>query len=94
MSRFHATLVKKSDKKWYIQDHSKNGTTVDGKAIPSNQEVKLKKRDKILCAGVAVQNPYGEGKPVNYKKILTVVSIFLLLGGVGYGLYSLKDAKH
>ena len=94
VSRFHATLVKKSDKKWYIQDHSKNGTTVNGKAIPSNQEVKLKKRDKILCAGVAVQNPYGEGKPVNYKKILTVVSIFLLLGGVGYGLYSLKGCQN
>ena len=32
-----------SDKNWYIQDHSKNGTTVNGKAIPSNQDIKLKK---------------------------------------------------
>ena len=57
VSRFHATLTKKSDKNWYIQDHSKNGTTVNGKAIPSNQDIKLKKGDKILCAGVPVPNP-------------------------------------
>lgn len=32
-----------SDKKWYIQDHSRNGTTVNGQPIPSNQDIKLKK---------------------------------------------------
>ena len=48
VSRFHATLTKKNDKNWYIQDHSKNGTTVNGKAIPSNQDIKLKK-GALLC---------------------------------------------
>ena len=91
VSRFHATLIKKNDKKWYIQDHSKNGTTVNGKAIPSNQDIKLKKGDKILCAGVPVPNPYGEGDPINYRKILMVLSILLLLCGGTYGIISIID---
>ena len=58
ISRFHATLKLKKDKKWYIQDHSKNGTTVNGILIPPNQDVRLKKTDKILCAGTECPNPY------------------------------------
>lgn len=93
VSRFHATLTKKSDKNWYIQDHSKNGTTVNGKAIPSNQDIKLKKGDKILCAGIQVPNPCGDGKPINYRKIITSLSIILLLCGIGYGFYSLRGCQ-
>lgn len=90
VSRFHATLIKKSDKKWYIQDHSKNGTMVNGKAIPSNLDIKLKKGDKILCAGVPVPNPYGEGQPINYRKLLTILFIVLAVSGVGIGVYSFR----
>lgn len=86
VSRFHATLTKKNDKKWYIQDHSKNGTTVNGKAIPSNQDIKLKKGDKILCAGVPVPNPYGEGRAINYRKIFTTLFIIVFLCGGTYGI--------
>lgn len=93
VSRFHATLTKKSDNNWYIQDHSKNGTTVNGKAIPSNQDIKLKKGDKILCAGVPAPNPCGEGKPINYRRIITVLSIILLMCGGSYGIYSLNGCK-
>lgn len=93
VSRFHATLTKKSDRNWYIQDHSKNGTTVNGKAIPSNQDIKLRKGDKILCAGVPVPNPCGEGKPINYRKIITALSIILLVCGGGYGIYSLRGCR-
>lgn len=89
VSRFHATLTKKNDKNWYIQDHSKNGTTVNGKAIPSNQDIKLKKGDKILCAGVPVPNPYGEGSSVNYRKIFMVLSLVLFLCGGTYGIMKL-----
>ncbi len=91
VSRFHATLTKRSDKKWYIQDHSKNGTTVNGKAIPSNVDIKLKKGDKILCAGVPVPNPYGENPPINYRKFLTILLIVLAVSGVGVGIYFLRD---
>jgi len=66
VSRFHATLKLKKDGKWYIQDHSKNGTTVNGIQVANNQEIQLKKSDKIFCAGVEVPNPYtgenGKGK--------------------------------
>lgn len=62
VSRFHATMKLKKDGKWYIQDHSKNGTTVNGIPVANNQEVQLKKGDKIVCAGVEVPNPY-TGKP-------------------------------
>ena len=89
VSRFHATLTKKSDNNWYIQDHSKNGTTVNGSAIPSNQDIKLKKGDKISCAGIPVPNPYGNGKPINYRNIFMVLSIILLLSGGTYGIIQL-----
>lgn len=89
VSRFHATLTKKNDKNWYIQDHSKNGTTVNGKAIPSNQDVKLKKGDKILCAGVPVPNPYGETSAINYRKIFMTLSLILFLCGGTYGIMKL-----
>lgn len=94
VSRFHATLTKKNDKNWYIQDHSKNGTTVNGKAIPSNQDVKLKKGDKILCAGVPVPNPYGEGNSINYRKILTILSIIMFsCAGIYGGIYLFDKIK-
>ena len=93
VSRFHATLTKKNDNKWYIQDHSKNGTTVNGKAIPSNQDIKLKKGDKILCAGVTVPNPYGDGSTINYRKIFIILSTILLLCGGTYGIIHCLDHK-
>lgn len=89
VSRFHATLTKKSDKKWYIQDHSKNGTTINGQKIASNQDIRIKRGDKIECAGVPVPNPCGAGSAVNYKKILTVIAIILLICGVIFGIYAL-----
>jgi len=58
VSRFHATFKLKKDKKWYIQDHSKNGTTVNGISIPPNQDIRIKKSDSIVCGGVECPNPY------------------------------------
>lgn len=89
VSRYHATLSKRKDKKWYIQDHSKNGTTINGKAIPSNQNVRLKRGDTILCAGISVPNPYGNSPSVNLKPILWSVLSILILLGCGFAFYSL-----
>lgn len=86
VSRFHATLKKKKDNKWYIQDHSKNGTTVNGQPIPANQDVKLKKGDNILCAGVPVPNPYGNAPSFNFRKVLSILSLILLLCGGSFGI--------
>ena len=89
VSRYHATLSRRKDKKWYIQDHSKNGTTINGKAIPSNQDVRLNRGDTILCAGVSVSNPYGDSPSVNLKPVLWGVLSILILLGCGFAFYSL-----
>ena len=89
VSRYHATLSRRKDKKWYIQDHSKNGTTINGKAIPSNQNVRLKRGDIILCAGVSVPNPYGDSPSVNLRPVLWGVLSILMLLGCGFAFYSL-----
>lgn len=86
VSRFHATLKKMNDGKWYIQDHSKNGTTVNGQPIPSNQDVRLKRGDAIACAGVPVPNPYGKGINTDTKKIVTGVSVCLMLCAAIFGV--------
>lgn len=78
VSRYHATLKLKKDGKWYIQDHSKNGTTVNGIQIANNQEVQLKKSDKIACAGIEVPNPYTGGK--RRKKRNTLLWVFRGMG--------------
>ena len=91
VSRYHATLIRKSDNKWYIQDHSKNGTTVNGQKISSNMDVKLKKGDKILCAGVVVPNPYGEGSSFNYRLMIPLILGILLLSGAGIYLITQKS---
>lgn len=82
VSRFHATLKLKKDNKWYICDHSKNGTTINGIPLLANQDVKIKKGDRILCAGVECPNPYtgkkgssGKGSEFNWKWILRFVGI-------------------
>ena len=61
VSRFHATIRQMSDNKWYICDHSKNGTTVNNVRIPKDRFVQIKKGDEIVCAGVPVQNPIPSG---------------------------------
>lgn len=93
VSRFHATLTKKNDNKWYIRDHSKNGTTVNGKVIPSNQDIKLKKGDKILCAGIPVPNPYGVNSSINYRKFATILGLVVFACIIGFGIYSLKGCN-
>lgn len=57
VSRFHATLKQANDGKWFICDHSTNGTTVNNVRIPKDTFVRLKKKDTIKCAGVPVDNP-------------------------------------
>lgn len=81
VSRFHATMKLRKDGKWYIQDHSKNGTTVNGDKILPNQEVQLKKKDKIVCAGVEVPNPY-TGKIGNAATSSSPKNLKWIAGGV------------
>ena len=57
VSRYHATFKEMKNGKWYIQDHSKNGTFINGNRIPANQDVLLKAKDTIVCGSVPCPNP-------------------------------------
>lgn len=57
VSRFHATLREMDNGRWYICDHSKNGTAVNGRLLPKNRFVRIKYGDEISCAGIPVENP-------------------------------------
>lgn len=80
VSRFHATMKKMANGKWYIQDHSTNGTTVNGTLIPKDQDVQIKRGDRIMCAGVAVPNPCDNERPViNWTRIAGIAAGLALI---------------
>lgn len=98
VSRFHATFKKTKNGKWYIQDHSTNGTTINGNLIPKEQDIRIKRGDKILCAGVPVINPCEEGgRRWSIQNPRTIAaSIFMILAlclGVKYSLQRWPNLK-
>ena len=89
VSRYHATLKIGKDKKFYLFDHSKNGTTVDGIKIPSNTPYQITRKSVIVCGGVPanlsnVMPPGGSATPL--MKVVAAVVIVLLLC---FGIYAL-----
>jgi pSer/pThr/pTyr-binding forkhead associated (FHA) protein len=50
ISRFHATLKIDPKGKMYINDHSTNGTFVNGNKISPNQDYPIKRKDRIMFA--------------------------------------------
>ena len=92
VSRYHATIKVGKDNKVYIVDHSKNGTTVDGKKIPSNTPIRIKKSSAIVCGRVPVnlQNYSSIQWPTNIgKTILIAAASLLILVGIGFGAWKL-----
>lgn len=73
VSRFHATLKEMKNGKWFIQDHSTNGTFINGSRIPSNQDYQVKKGDAIVCGNVPLANPI-RGAVIPIKPILAGVA--------------------
>lgn len=80
-SRFHATIRLMENGTWYICDHSKNGTTVNGKRINKDQFIPLKPGDTITCGGVPVQNPV----PNNSKGLVIALAVACLAVLVALG---------
>ncbi len=81
-SRYHATL--KIDRKGnaFLQDHSKNGSTVNGERLNPGQTRQIKKNDAIVCGGVPVNlSQFIPGKP--WTKALGIVATIaaLIVGG-------------
>lgn len=90
VSRYHATVKQGRDGKFYIFDHSKNGTTVDGVRIPKDTAFRIKKSSAVVCGGVPVnlanQLPWPSE---SWKYILAAVASVILLAGVGFGIWKL-----
>lgn len=81
-SRYHATL--KIDRKGnaYLQDHSKNGSTVNGERLNPGQTRQIKKNDAIVCGGVPVNlSQFIPGKP--WTKVIGIAAAIavLIVGG-------------
>lgn len=85
VSRFHATLKIGKDGKAYLQDHSKNGTTVNGIKIVKGQNVRIKRSDAIVCGGVPVDLKQFM-PPVVWKKIVIGLAAAAVLVGVIFGV--------
>lgn len=87
VSRYHATVKQGRDGKFYIFDHSKNGTTVDGVKIPKDTPYRIKKKSAVVCGGVpvnlATQLPWPSE---SWKYVVGAVAGLLVLVGVGFGL--------
>lgn len=54
VSRFHATLKIDKQGRAFIEDHSLNGTTINGKRIASHQNVRVKRGDDVVVGGIPV----------------------------------------
>ena len=86
-SRFHATL--KIDKKGHavLQDHSKNGTTVNGHPLRNGQTVKVSKGDSVVCGGIPVNiSPYIPSI-IPIRKIMGFVASIVIIACCGYGAW-------
>lgn len=92
VSRFHATVRQMADKKWYICDHSKNGTTVNGVRLQKNRYVRLKKGDEISCAGVPIPNPIPP-RPFHWGWAAGIVAVVAVCVLVGTGVIPLPMRK-
>ena len=71
VSRYHATFKEMKNGKWYINDHSTNGTYVNGQRIPANVDYKIKHNDNIICGTVPCPNP------VPKPGIITKIGIYV-----------------
>ena len=89
VSRYHATIKVGKDKKVYIIDHSKNGTKVDDRKIPSNVPVQINKNSSVVCGGVPVDLSIVKwpSRPVKFFKLAACFALIFVLCGGGYEIY-------
>jgi len=91
VSRYHATIKKTADGKVYIQDHSTNGTTVNGMRIKKGEDVRIKKGDAVVCGGVPVDlDPYMP--KTSLRKILVAVAVAAVICGIIFGVKPIREA--
>lgn len=86
VSRFHATLKIGKDGKAYIQDHSKNGTTINGTKAAVGQNVRIKRSDAVVCGGVPVDLKPFMPVPNILTKIIGAVAVAAIVVGIIFGM--------
>lgn len=91
VSRYHATVKQGRDGKFYIFDHSKNGTTVDGVKISPNSPYRIKKKSSVVCGGVPVDLSRLDWPGDMWKYIAGIAASLVLIAGIGFGLWKLLD---
>ena len=82
VSRYHATVKHGKDGKMYIFDHSKNGTTVNGTKIPSNNPVQIKKSSAVVCGGVPVNLSHLPWPNDIWKKMVGIAAAVIIVVGL------------
>ncbi len=93
VSRYHATIKAGKDGKMYIFDHSKNGTTVDGVKIPSNNAYRIKKSSAVVCGGVPVDLSRLPWPGNSLAWIGGIAAAVLVLVGIGFGVWKMIPGK-
>lgn len=84
VSRYHATFLVSKRNKCYVIDHSKNGTTVNGRSIPKNVLTAVNPRkDKIAVGQAPVSLSAYVPRSFNWTKAAVVAACVLILAGVG-----------
>lgn len=85
-SRYHATLKIDKKGKAFLQDHSKNGSTINGLRLNPGQTRQIKRSDSIVCGGVPVN--VAQYIPNNNRgKILGIaaaIAVFIVGGWTAY----------
>ena len=69
----------------FIEDHSMNGTTVNGKRIPSHQNIRVKPNDTVVVGGVPVELKQFIGKNLTgtlLKVLAGIAAVALIVFGV------------
>ncbi len=83
VSRYHATLKIDKSGKAFLEDHSKNGTTINGLRLSNGQTMRVKRGDVVRCGGVEVNlRPYLPASVLPMLFKTAGVAIFLVLAAL------------
>lgn len=93
VSRYHATFKEMKNGKWFIQDHSRNGTFINGQRIPTGQDVPVKAGDQIVCGSVSCPNPIQGGFKIP-AWVWGAAAAVIVLVALGLGLYKMGPISH
>lgn len=86
-SRYHATLKIDKNGKAFLQDHSKNGSTINGERLNPGQTRQIKRGDSIVCGGVPVNlAPFIPSNP--WKKIMGIAAAIAVLVVAGWAAWT------